>query len=258
MELGISGRVAMVAAASKGIGLATAKALAAEGCLVSICARGEQSLGEACASIGGTVRGYVADVSRAEDLERWVAHTSSELGAPDILVTNTGGPPAGSIDTMTDEQWQQGFDSTLMNIVRLTRLVSPGMMQRGWGRIVHVTSLVAVEPNAVLPISSTLRMGIRNLTRLQADQVAAQGVTVNAVLPGHTLTDRQTHLAEIRAAREGITVSEALQRQAEAVPMRRLANPEETADAIAFLCSERASYVTGVSLLVDGGLTRAG
>jgi len=258
MELGIEGRVAMVAAASKGIGLATARALAAEGCRVSVCARGEQALGEACAVIGGTVRGYVADVSVAADLERWVSHTTSELGVPDILVTNTGGPPAGTLEAMTDQQWQQGFESTLLNIIRLVRLVGPGMAERGWGRVVHVTSLVAVEPSAVLPISSTLRMGIRNLTRLQADQLAPSGVTVNAVLPGHTLTDRQRHLAQIRAGREGISEEEALQRQADAVPMNRLAEAAEIADAIVFLCSERASYITGTSLLVDGGMTRGG
>ncbi|MCO5297696.1 MAG: SDR family oxidoreductase [Fimbriimonadaceae bacterium] len=257
MDLKIEGRVAMVAAASKGIGLATARALAGEGCRVSICGRTESTLGEACERIGGTVRGYVADVRSREDLERWVAHTSSELGAPDILVTNTGGPPAGTLDAMDDSRWQEGFESTLLNVVRLVRLVGPGMAERGWGRIVHVSSLVAREPSSVLPISSTLRMGLQNLTRLQASELAPRGVTVNAVLPGHTLTDRQRHLAQLRAEREGGTEDEALARQAESIPMRRIADPREIADAIAFLCSERASYITGVSLLVDGGATHA-
>lgn len=247
--------MALVAAASKGIGLATAQGLAREGCRVSICARTESTLGEACATIEGVVRGYVADVRSSDALERWVSHTSSELGAPDILVTNTGGPPAGELSSISDAQWQEGFESTLLNVVRLVRLVAPGMAERGWGRVVHVSSLVAREPSDVLPISSTLRMGLQNLTRLQATEYAARGVTVNAVLPGHTLTDRQRHLARLRAEREGTSEAQALERQAAQIPMKRIADPEEIADAIVFLCSERAAYVTGVSLLVDGGAT---
>lgn len=256
MELGIRDKVAMVTAGSKGIGLACAKRFGEEGCRVSICGRTAETLGKACEAIGGTVRGYRADVSLAADLERWVSSTAAELGAPDILVTNTGGPPAGTFDQMTDEQWQMGVDSTLMNVVRLVRLVAPGMESRGWGRIVHITSLVAKEPNPMLPISSTLRTGLMALTRLQAVHLAAAGVTVNGVLPGHTLTDRQRHLASLRAEKMNITIDEALAMQAEEVPAKRLAEASEIADAVAFLSSERASYITGVNLLVDGGLTR--
>ena len=256
MDLGISGKVAMVAAASKGIGLAVAKSLAAEGCPVSICSRNQDALGQAAQAIGGTVRGYAADVSKESDLEHWVSATTSELGAPEILVTNTGGPPAGPVDQMTDEQWQTGIDSTLMNVVRLVRLVSPAMMERRWGRIVHITSLVAKDPSPVLPISSTIRSGLMALTKLQAQQLGPFGVTVNGVLPGHTLTDRQTHLANIRAEKQGITVEEAFRLQAEEIPLKRLADPMEIANVVAFLCSERASYVTGASLLVDGGITK--
>ncbi|RYG68511.1 SDR family oxidoreductase [bacterium] len=172
-----------------------------------------------------------------------------------MLVTNTGGPPAGNWTEITDEQWQSGFDSTLLNVVRLVRLVAPEMQRAGWGRIVHVTSLVAKEPNPVLPISSTLRAGIAALVRLQAKELAPHGITVNAVLPGNTLTDRQRHLAEIRAERESITVDEALDQAGKAVPVGRLGRPEEIAAAIAFLCSESASYVSGTNLLVDGALT---
>lgn len=244
----------MVAAASKGIGLACAQALAREGCLVSICARDEIRLGQACAEIGGTVRGYVTDVADSAQLERWFESTRSELGSPSILVTNTGGPPAGPLDEMGDEQWQAGFEATLLNVVRLVRLAGPRMASEGWGRIVHVTSLVAKEPSSILPISSTLRMGLMGLVRIQAKQYAAAGVTVNAVLPGHTMTGRQIHLAGLRAAREGISVEEALSLQAKAIPAGRIGKPEEIAAAVAFLCSEPASYITGVNLLVDGGL----
>ena len=246
----------MVAAASKGIGFAVAKALAAEGAIVSICSRNEDALIAAAEQIEGDVHTYVVDVANTADLQWWVDQTLQDCGGIDILVTNTGGPPAGRWTEMTDEQWQTGFDNTLMNVVRLMRSVSEPMKSRGWGRIVHITSLVAREPVALLPISSTLRTGLMSLTRLQATELAPFGITVNGVLPGHTLTDRQTHLAEIRAEREGITVEEAIQKQAEAVPMGRMAEADEIGSAVAFLCSSQAGYITGVNLLVDGVLTK--
>ena len=255
MDYGISGKVAMVAASTKGIGLATAKLLAAEGCRLSICARTEADLEAAAASIGPETRSYVVNVADPEDLSWWVDQTREDLGPIDILVTNTGGPPAGRIGDITDEQWQQGVDGTLMNVVRLCRLVVPDMLESNWGRIVHITSLVAKEPNAVLPISSTLRAGIMALTRLQAQEWAPNGVTVNGVLPGHTLTDRQYHLAEVRAKASGLTPEAELENAANHAPMKRLGKPEEIAAAIAFLCSEGAAYVSGTSLLVDGAAT---
>ncbi|MEI8283001.1 MAG: SDR family oxidoreductase [Armatimonadota bacterium] len=256
MDLGLQGKVALVAAGSKGIGLATAKMLADEGCRVSICGRNQESLDQATKQIDHGAIGLVCDVSSLTDIDRWIAESTSQLGPIDIMVTNTGGPPAGSWQTITDEQWQAGFDSTLMNVVRMVRAVAPGMKERGWGRIVHNTSLVAKEPNALLPISSTLRAGLMALTRLQALELAPFGITVNGVLPGHTLTDRQIHLAEIRGKRDGLTVDEALDLQASEVPMKRLGKPEEIASAIAFFCSQPGAYITGTSLLVDGGMTK--
>ncbi len=256
MDLGLAGKVAMVAAGSKGIGLATAKMLAAEGCLVSICGRTEATLAGAAIEISDETRTYVADVGSSDDLAWWVDQTVADLGSPSILVTNTGGPPAGKVDEITDEQWQAGFDNTLMNVVRLTRLVQPKMAATGWGRIVHITSLVAKEPNPILPISSTLRAGLMALVRLQALEYGPGGVTVNCVLPGHTLTDRQRHLADIRASSSGISQQEALDQTAASVPLRRLADASEIAAAIVFLCSEPAGYISGTNLLVDGGLTK--
>ncbi len=256
MDLGLKGKVALVAAGSKGIGLATAKMLAEEGCLVSICGRSQESLDEAAVLIGTNALALVCDVSSGSDIDRWIQESRSQLGPIDIMVTNTGGPPAGSWQVITDEQWQSGFDSTLMNVVRMVRAVAPEMKERGWGRIVHNTSLVAKEPNALLPISSTLRAGLMALTRLQALELAPFGITVNGVLPGHTLTDRQIHLAEIRAGRDGISPAQALELQASEVPMKRLGKPGEIAVAITFFCSEPAAYITGTSLLVDGGMTK--
>lgn len=243
MDFGISGKTAMVAAGTKGIGLAVAKELLAEGCTVHICGRHEpENLPEGLSFMA-------CDVQKADDIERWFSAT----GGSDIVVTNTGGPPAGFWQDMTDEQWQSGVDSTLMSAVRMSRLAAPRMRAQGWGRIVHLTSLVALEPSQLLPISATLRTGLMSLTRVQATELAPYGVTVNSVLPGHTLTDRQRHLAEVTAQKQGISVDEAMRVRAESIPVGRLGQPEEIAAAVAFLCSVRSSFVTGTNLLVDGG-----
>ncbi len=262
MELGLSGRVAMVAAASKGIGKAVALGLAEEDCRVSICARDPDGLERARhdlqACVGPRdVLTVTADVSRPEDLEGWFKRTVDQFGTVDILVTNTGGPPAAKFMDLSDAQWEAGVQSTLMNVVRLCRLTIPVMREKGWGRIIHITSLVAKQPSDDLTISTTLRTGISALTRTMANQVAPYGILVNAVLPGNTRTDRQVHLAQVRAKALGITEEEATERAEKAVPLGRMAEPREIADAVVYLASERASYITGVSLLVDGGVCQS-
>jgi 3-oxoacyl-[acyl-carrier protein] reductase len=259
MDLGIHGRVAMVAAGSKGLGRAAALALAAEGCAVSICGRGAEALGATraeLAALGVPVAAVAVDVAKAEDLVRWHRETVAILGPVDILVTNTGGPKAAVFADLTDGDWASGIDSTLLNVVRMTRLVLPDMRQRQWGRIVHITSLVAKQPYPLLTISSTLRAGLSGLTRTLALETAKEGITVNALLPGHVMTDRQLHLAEVKSKAEGISIEQHFTRQAAAIPMGRIGQPAEVGAVIAFLCSAPASYVTGQSLLVDGGLVQ--
>ncbi|MFN2387181.1 MAG: SDR family oxidoreductase [Thermoanaerobaculia bacterium] len=262
MDLEIRGRVAMVAAASKGIGKGVAQALIEEGARVSICARSPESLEAAgrelaSAARGGEVFAWPCDVSREDDLAQWHRETERRLGPVDILVTNTGGPPAARFLDLSEAQWRAGIESTLLNVVRLCRLVLPGMRERKWGRIVHLTSLVAKQPVDLLTISSTLRAGLSGLTRTMANQLAADGVLVNALLPGHVLTDRQVHLNEIRSKEEGVSVEEYAERVQKSIPLRRYGSTREIGDVVAFLCSERASYVTGVSLQVDGGVIQS-
>src|SRR5262249_18253064 len=196
----------------------------------------------------------VVAAARPEDLERWHAEAVERLGAPSLLVTNTGGPPAGQLEQLEEDAWRAGIDGTLLNVIRLCRLVLPEMRKARYGRIVHLTSFVAKQPMALLTISSTLRAGLSALTRTLAHQVAADGITVNAVLPGHFLTDRQIHLNELRSKQHGMTRAEWEERQQSEIPARRFGRPEELADAVAFLLSERAAYINGASLQIDGGL----
>ncbi len=259
MDLGLSNKVAMVAAASKGLGRACALSLAQEGCRVSICARTEADLEAARdeISVYGEAMAVVADVSSKDDLEKWRRETVEQLGEVDILVTNTGGPPVRRFMDLTEEQWMAGIESTLMNVVRLTHLVVPGMQRKGWGRIIHLTSLVAKQPVDELTISSTIRAGLSGLTKTLANQFGPDNITVNAILTGHILTDRQYALADVRVREHGVTHEQYFAQAAAEIPLRRLGEPREIGDVVAFLASDRAGYITGVSLQVDGGIIRS-
>ncbi|MDP2874997.1 MAG: SDR family NAD(P)-dependent oxidoreductase, partial [Holophaga sp.] len=217
MNFRIQNRVAMVAAASKGLGKAAALSLAKEGCKVSICSRSLESLQatqKELEDLGVDVLAVACDVSQCNDLEAWFRQTQERFGQVDILVTNTGGPKAATFQDLSETDWASGIESTLMNVVRLCRLTLPGMRARHWGRIVHITSLVAKQPTPILTISSTLRAGISGLTKTLAQETARDGVTVNALLPGHIMTDRQLHLGELKSKAEGISMDEYFQRTA--------------------------------------------
>jgi len=248
----------MVAAGSKGLGRAIATALVAEGARVSIAARAAGPLdatAQALRDAGGDVLAVPADVSRADDVAHWHAATVAALGEPALVVTSTGGPPTGRFEELGEDAWRAGVDGTLMNVVRLCRLVLPAMRAARYGRIVHLSSFVAKQPMAVLTISSTLRAGLSALTKTMATQVAADGITVNAVLPGHFLTDRQIELNELRARQGGVTRAVIEARVQTEIPAGRFGRPEELADAVVFLLSERAGYLNGTSIQIDGGLT---
>src|SRR5262249_42100162 len=171
------------------------------------------------------IMAVTADVTSLDDLEDWHRKTTEKFGPVEILVTNTGGPPVKRFMELTDEEWRSGVESTLMNVVRLSRLVIPGMQQRKWGRIIHLTSLAAKQPMDELTISSTIRAGLSGLTKTMANQLGPDGITVNAVLTGHIMTDRQYHIADVRVKERGITYDEYFRGQAAEVPLRRIGQP---------------------------------
>ena len=261
MDLGLNGKIALVAAASKGLGRAVAEELAAEGASLVLCARGNDELQATCAAIaaahGVPVLGIAADVAVAADVARVVQAAQARFGRIDVLVTNAGGPPAGTFDTLSPEMWQAATQLLLTSVVELTRAVLPGMKERGWGRILNITSISVKQPVANLMLSNSLRAAVTGMARTLATEVAPFGVTVNNILPGYTRTERVVNLAEAAAAREGISAAAATARWEAEIPMRRLGEPREFAALAAFLCSERASYITGTSVPVDGGWIRS-
>jgi 3-oxoacyl-[acyl-carrier protein] reductase len=260
MDLGLRGKVALVAAASKGLGRAIAEELAAEGASIAICSRGEEALfrarDEIVSSSGSEVLAIAADVAKPGDASRIVEATFERFGRVDILVTNAGGPPSGKFESLTPEMWQRAVDLTLMSVINLTAHVLPGMKQRKWGRVINVTSIAVKQPVDGLMLSNSLRSAVTGFARTLANEVALDGITVNNILPGYTRTERVDQLADAAAAREGISADVARSRWEEQIPMGRLGEPREFAALAAFLASERASYITGTSITVDGGWVR--
>lgn len=250
MDLGISGKVALVTGGSAGIGLAAAMSLAREGCDVCVSARNPERLADAVVELqqfGGVVHAVLADVEDPSAAERVVAETRDVLGPVDILVANAGGPPAGRASEAGLADWDVAVQRNLLGTVRLIHAVLPEMRSRGWGRIVTVTSSSVREAIDGLALSNAVRPAVAGIVRTLAREVAGDGVLVNNVLPGPIDTER---LRELSGGEEVVA------RRGAAVPVGRVGRPDEVGDVIAFLASERASYVNGVSILVDGGDSR--
>ena len=257
MDLGLNERVALVGGSSRGLGLAVARELAAEGADVVLCARGREALEEARAGIeadtGASVAAVPADLSTVEGIESVVEGARRAFGPVDILVTNTGGPPAGSFEAHDAEAWRSAERLLLESVVELTRRVLPGMKDRGWGRIITITSIAVKQPVQNLILSNSLRAAVTGLARTLANEVAPRDVTVNNVMPGYTQTARLEELA----GAEGEDDGQAFERWTREIPMGRIGRPRELAALVAFLASERAGYITGTSIPVDGGWIRS-
>lgn len=260
MDLGLRGKIALVSASSKGLGRAIAEELAAEGANLVMCARGEDALRQTADSIrksaGVTVVEVAADVSEQDGIDRVAGTALDKFGKVDILVNNSGGPPSGSFDSFTAEAWAEATRLLLMSVVGLSRAVLPGMKERRWGRILNVTSIAVKQPIDGLMLSNSLRAAVTGFARTLANEVARLNVTVNNILPGYTRTDRVEHLARATSDKAGTSTAEAFARWEREIPMGRLGEPREFAALAAFLASERASYITGSSIAVDGGWIR--
>jgi 3-oxoacyl-[acyl-carrier protein] reductase len=261
VDLGLEGKVALVAASSKGLGRAVAHELAAEGASLVLCARTAETLAAAAREIESTTRARViavaADVARAPDIARVVEAGLSNFGRIDVLVTNSGGPPSGRFENLSPGSWQDAAQLTLFGPIEFTRFVLPGMRERRWGRILNITSIAVKQPIDNLMLSNSLRAAVTGWARTLANEVASDGITVNNLMPGYTRTERVDELARAIAAREGVTPEQVIARWEREIPMGRLGEPREFAALAAFLASARASYVTGTSFSVDGGWIRS-
>jgi 3-oxoacyl-[acyl-carrier protein] reductase len=257
MDLGLRDKVALVAASSRGLGRAVAEELAAEGAALILCARDAACLNHTRDSIsestGARAHAVVADLTKPDDIRQVVDVGREEFGRIDILVTNAGGPPAGRFEQLTTEQWQQSVNLTLFSTTELVRQVLPGMKARHWGRILNITSIAVKQPVDNLILSNSLRAAVTGFARTLANEVAADGITVNNILPGYTRTERVEELAHMMAEKQGITAEQFKAQWEREIPMKRLGEPHEFAAVAAFLVSERAAYITGTSVQVDGG-----
>jgi 3-oxoacyl-[acyl-carrier protein] reductase len=261
VELGLRGRVALVGGSSRGLGRAIAEELAREGAALALCARGEAALAQARDAIargaGVRVSASSADLSRPDEARRVVEDAIREHGRLDVLVTNAGGPPSGPFESHALATWQATLQLTLLAVVEMVRAALPGMKERRYGRILNVTSVAVKQPIDGLVLSNSVRAGVTGLARTLANETAAFGITVNNLMPGYTRTERLDELSQAIAAREGGSVAQVEARWVAETPARRLGDPRELAALAAFLASERAGYITGQSIAVDGGWTRA-
>ncbi|MBZ5604071.1 MAG: SDR family oxidoreductase [Acidobacteriia bacterium] len=261
MKLGLEGKVAMVAGASRGLGYAVARGLAAEGALVSMSSRDADAISIAAQRIqketGGTVLAVACDVQSAKDIAAWHQATLDRFEGIDLLYTNSGGPPPGATLSFDDAAWQRAFELLLMSAVRMIRLAVPSMAMRGGGAILLPTSSSIKEPIANLALSNILRGAVSSLAKTLAIELAAKKIRVNQLVPGRIDTDRVRELDEANSKRAGISVEEQQKKMAASIPLGRYGDATEFANAAVFLLSDAASYITGSTLQVDGGMIRS-
>lgn len=260
MNLGLTNKVAMVAGASRGLGYAVARSLAAEGAMVSMSSRDAEAISAAAQRIqketGGTVLAVAADVQSAAEIAHWHQATLDRFEGVDLLYTNSGGPPPGATLSFDDGAWERAFELLVLSAVRMIRLAVPSMTMRGGGSILLPTSSSVKEPIANLALSNILRASVSSLAKTLASELAGKKIRVNQLVPGRISTDRLRELDEANSKRLGIPVEEQQKRMAGTIPMGRYGAPQDFANAAVFLLSDAAAYITGATLQVDGGMIR--
>jgi 3-oxoacyl-[acyl-carrier protein] reductase len=260
MDLGLAGKAAIVGGASRGIGRAIALALAQEGCSVAICARGQEELVAAAAEIraqtGAQVLPVVCDMADYDDIRRLVHQTAETFGRIDIVVNNAGGPPLGTFDDFSDAEWQKAIDQNFLSAVRTVREALPFLRRRG-GRIINITSVAVKQPIDRLILSNSARLGVVGMAKTLSREVARDSITVNNVCPGNIATQRLLSLFEARAQREGRTFQEVVAEEEGRTPIGFLGEPSDVAALVIFLASDKARYISGATIQVDGGSTVA-
>lgn len=261
MDLGLKGKTALITASSTGIGKAIAESLASEGCDIAICSRTKEKLIETSRDIKIKFNTEpfwgICDLNQQKDIENFYHAVKNHFGKVDILVNNCGGPVPGFFLDLSEDDWNDAFKQVLLSAVRLTNLVLPKMIEQEWGRIINITSIAVKQPVHNLMLSNSLRAGVTGFAKSLSNEYGNKNITVNNVAPGYTLTHRLYELAVNRAKTSGKSHEEILVEMAKDVPMNRLAGPEEIAALVCFLASQKASYITGTTIQVDGGYTRA-
>jgi 3-oxoacyl-[acyl-carrier protein] reductase len=256
MDLRLKDCRAFISGASRGLGKACARALGDEGARIFICSRDAAELKRTAADLGGA--GYsAADLSRPEEVKRVVAEAIAALGGLDCLVTNAGGPPTAPFEKASDDDWNVAYQLNLMSAVRLIREALPALKASGRGRIVNLTGYGVKEPITDLVVSDSIRAGVTVMAKTIASDLAPYGITVNNIAPGPIMTDRLAEILSARAKSLGITSEEQFKRLAETIPVRRTGQPSEIGDLCAYLCSPQAGYITGQTIVVDGGINRS-